>query len=551
MVTSMVTQVTFKGGKMRRLWILLTIPLILGCIGGEGGIFGSEEEIDFAGCVPEVPDGLVVTSFQPDLAEIFSDEGVTLTLELGNLGESKATGIEAEILNSGVLKPKAGETIIQTVSDMDVQAVDMPPVSDQADWELVTDGIGTAGSEIEAPAASVSFDYVSFGNAMVKFLPRDEWRQMRQDGETVEVPQTCSNGPLAVSVEPLKAPITEDSGEFTTRVILKNIGSGKAKTGELDMLGTITLDLPTGLTTGSVCDFADDGNGNLVATGKKLNRDGELTLTCKLALDEDAVSIVREADYEVKADVEYRYVVDSSTSVTVTEGVTSLSTAIVSPTDGADWNYDTTMTVEVNPIRNGESICNAADLDKDDFEATIKNDMTSTIVLNIDSIVKANCDTKLGIVLDWPASADTKLFPDDAVLALELDYNGKKASVLVEGVDVNPMELDLESKTVTEPWVSTATLTMAVEPKYDGTIVSDTTKDQYSAKMYNATNDEFKYDLTINSLTWDGTDEEADIVIAHPGAGATEWPYYVILTLGYEDETIAVSSGDIQVTTLP
>lgn len=415
---------------MRRLWILLAIPLILGCIGG------GDADIEFAGCVPDGIEGVILTGFEPDLAQIYSDEDVTLTLEFENLGGSKATGIEAEIMNYAGLELSAGETVVQRISDMEVPEEGMPEVTEEADWTLEPAGSGSAGTETVSIAAALTYGYTSTGDATVKFIPTAEWRNMRQDGETVETAQSCSDGPLAVSVEPLRAPITEDSGEFTTRVVIANIGGGKVSTGAIDQLGDITLTLPAGFEVGSACDFTETVDATLVASGESLNRNGELVLTCKLMLDTDAVQIIREAEYEVKAVVEYDYIIDTTTSVSITQEASTLSMKLESPTGPTTWYTDKALAVKFEPVLGGTEICD--DLEAEDFSVTIKNDLVKT--QDVGTVTKIDCtDGVLELSIGYPAGADSKLTKagELSVLTVDLSHEGKKASMAVDEIQVS------------------------------------------------------------------------------------------------------------------
>jgi len=425
---------------MRRLWIILAIPLILGCIGA------GDDEIDFEGCVPDITNGLVISNLESDLQTIFSDDEVTLTVELENLGSSEATGIEAELLNFAGLELVAGESLILRIPDMAVPEEDMPLVADDAAWVLSPEGFGGAGTKDLELVSSISYGYTSKGNAMVRFIPESEWRKMRQEGEEVQIDRTCTNGPLAVSVEPLRFPVTEKTGEFTTRIVIKNIGGGKVNTRGIDALGTITLTLPAGLTKGSVCDFSGTGK-ELTTSGRSLNRNGELIMTCKLMLDSE-VQTIREELHEVAVEVDYTYVVDTATSVTVSQEASVIAIEPLGVTT-SQFDYDVinvsedkddtiplgyeNITLTINPRYNGRSI---TDANMTKYAVTIKNDMINSEALKTLNVTWDPLAKEVNVTVTVPKPKSTKIYVKNTTITLQLDYSRKKASAIFENIQV-------------------------------------------------------------------------------------------------------------------
>ena len=79
---------------------VIGLMVAAGCIGGE-----TEETLttNVQSCVPEVIDGLVITRFLPDHIEQRSLDTFFLGLNMENLGDSRASNIEAELSNVGSL----------------------------------------------------------------------------------------------------------------------------------------------------------------------------------------------------------------------------------------------------------------------------------------------------------------------------------------------------------------------------------------------------------------------------------------------------------------
>jgi len=329
---------------------------------------------------------------------------------------------------------------------MAVPEEDMPLVADDAAWVLSPEGFGGAGTKDLELVSSISYGYTSKGNAMVRFIPESEWRKMRQEGEEVQIDRTCTNGPLAVSVEPLRFPVTEKTGEFTTRIVIKNIGGGKVNTRGIDALGTITLTLPAGLTKGSVCDFSGTGK-ELTTSGRSLNRNGELIMTCKLMLDSE-VQTIREELHEVAVEVDYTYVVDTATSVTVSQEASVIAIEPLGVTT-SQFDYDVinvsedkddtiplgyeNITLTINPRYNGRSI---TDANMTKYAVTIKNDMINSEALKTLNVTWDPLAKEVNVTVTVPKPKSTKIYVKNTTITLQLDYSRKKASAIFENIQV-------------------------------------------------------------------------------------------------------------------
>lgn len=427
---------------MSKLWLVLAIPLVLGCV-SEGG---DMEDTVVGQCFPEITSGLEIINFYPDLYEVYSEEsGITLTMEVENIGSSEATKIEAELFNLGGFDP---DKTIARLSDMEVPEDDMPPVTDEADWSLTAPSFGTAASKEVSIGGSLYYDYISRGQASAVFIPSGEWRKMREEGDTwVDVEQDCSNGPVVVSVEPLRQPVSDKNGvattEFTTRFVIANIGGGKVKSEEhgLDYIDNLIVTLPEYLEVGSVCDLEKtddyDADTKRTLTNKdpiKLTQGMDKTLSCKLRLTSEA-PLVRQATHKIEAAADYRYMLERTAALYVTEEAHSLTIKVED--DGATgdtktWSKGSTYTIEVDPRYDGAALDTAET--EDGWTATIKND--DTVALAVTCTVSDSGEL-VKLVCTCPSGVDNRYLSKDITLTAKLAHEGKHATARVEEITLS------------------------------------------------------------------------------------------------------------------
>lgn len=414
---------------MNKTWLILIVPLVLGCISG-----GGDEDTTLVGqCFPELTTGLEINNFYPDLYDVYAGEGdITLTLEVENIGSSEATRVEAELFNLGGFIP---DKTIARISDIEVPEEGMPPVTDEATWDMTAPEFGTATAKDISVGGVLYYDYTSRGQASAVFVPTEEWRKMRETGATsVDVEQDCSNGPVVVSVEPLRQPVT-DTREFTTRIVVANIGSGKVKseTNGLDTVDRVTVQLPAYLEVGSVCDLTGSGAGALLtADNIKLVKGNQKVLTCKLAMTAGAPT-VRQAKYKIDATADYRYSVERSAAFRVTEEVHTLTIGATDTDANQEWTADgaDTYTFELDPKYDGDSIAPLAAA----WTWSIKNDVT---VADTSITCTPTGSDPVAVSCTAPALLDSKYKDADnlVTLTVKLEHEGKHATALIDGIEI-------------------------------------------------------------------------------------------------------------------
>lgn len=440
-----------------KYWSLMMILLVFGCAGG-----GGEEEVTYEHCSPSVSSGLEIANFYPELAEVLTtDEDITFTLETQNFGDSKATNIKAEIFNYGGFAPEETE---QTIGDIESYTPDAAFV-EQANWVLdPPKDIGTGEPRTYEIKAKLSFDYASSGEVDLVYIPDQEWRIRRQEGNTaIEDNQQCSGGPVAVSVEP-RNPVIASPGsdsEFTFRVIVSNLGEGRvwSSTEGLDKIDRIEVSLPEGgeIVEGSSCqDFtyenAADKTKMITKKKVKLSMGESKILSCKLKLSD---APVREATYPIRAKAFYRYVIESSTEITVSPSLHSLDfttgkdvltqkpaagdVAAVTTPKATKWNWKTEyLNVTIKPTYDGSwddaynasTVWTAEVTNKDVGESydlkvaeAAYNETSDTFTLQLDRIAPAADEA----YRDKLFGADPK-----AKIKVKLTFKGLQASKTIE-----------------------------------------------------------------------------------------------------------------------
>ena len=439
---------------MKKAFALLLIPLVLGCITG-----GGDEETTMVGqCLPTVQDGLVINEFYPELREVYSGETISFTMDIQNLGASEASKIEAEVYNLGGFTTGTGTEIVARIPDLEASSPDMPAIVDQIIWsKMLAPAIGQTGAKDIKIGGSLSFDYSSSGQAYVVYIPKDEWRRMRQEGTTaVDMEQDCSNGPVGISIEPMRQPTTGTT-EFTVRVVVSNLGTGKVKSeaSGMDYIDAVYLTLDSNLETGSACDFT--GTGEMPSGAIKLVKGQEKVLSCKVMVKDDKI---RQEKYKITARADYRYIDESVGTVSVTEEEHTLALSTKSDyntigykiTDDADCTAtefdvttktdcgDETLTIRVYPVYDGAWSDDFTTATK--WSATIKNDDTKAIALAVDGTpTKETVGGKdyVELVLK-PAEDGGSAIEDAATVTVTLSHGGTRSSTLVEDVPTDDGE---------------------------------------------------------------------------------------------------------------
>ncbi|MFH1786759.1 MAG: hypothetical protein ABH829_03875 [archaeon] len=477
---------------MKRLLLLLPL-LVLGCVGGTSG-GGTIQR-----CEPEVMDGVLINAFSAGIPSAYIGEGITFTMEVENFGSSPASSIAAELTSLGGLD-RGTEELVQTISDLDAY-VEGAPAPDIADWVLYAPSdIGTLQKKTATVRGRLSYDFVSTGQADVIYMPSDEWRQRQKTGDVgLDSNMECSNGPIAVTVLPLN-PLRTDpgaSGTVTLRVLVSNDGTGIVKNaaGQIDVVDSVTIDLPDDLHRTSDCDFTGPRtNGAILSAHNFRLIGGEKYFSCRLELSN---APLRESRYPITAILNYRYELEQTTNLDILSEATYVSldtqgdhvdnllgyiqdgfdysvlvwdaatstllpmSSTANPWVIGDANRDPSgnyLVLTVDAAYSGSSNasffeCTAGNCANSPWSATIRNDDSKTYKLVVNKVEEAagttggmNADDvgPFRVYLDFPVDAFGKvpastdmIYAKPDKLTMQVSYKGQSASRTVDGIEVD------------------------------------------------------------------------------------------------------------------
>jgi hypothetical protein len=288
--------------------------------------------------------GVIIESFAPEFAEVYSGETVVFNLKVRNSGSIKAEGGFAEMLGldqtwlpgtdeegkyrNEELFPNENECEYKT------RGITLLP-ADQATGIQGADHICTwnyiapvvpAGLYTDArPRVRFFYNYKSHAVKTLTLVPRDELRNLQQQGKSLPSESTSkSKSPIDIDIavsSPLRVSgVSNEKIQFPVVIDVKNVGDGTVCTdaysckvssqgGPSWNMLQISIDLPDGVTF-RTCGDPGSSTKNMDVY---LNRGSSQTYTCLLEADQPN-AIVQKT---IRIDAEYGYFVDKTTSVKV------------------------------------------------------------------------------------------------------------------------------------------------------------------------------------------------------------------------------------------
>ncbi|MFH1364870.1 MAG: hypothetical protein ABIH52_04435 [Candidatus Aenigmatarchaeota archaeon] len=313
-----------KSKKSNKRMFLFLLPVLLtvfvsGCTQG-GGTGGN---------------GVVINAFAPDFPQLHSNEKVSLQLEVQNMGDMKATNVEAELTG---INPNEWGTFDENPTLGDLIAADRESGVQGATrnyyWnELRAPDLVKGTQFTYTPQARVSYDYTTIAQKPITIVDQDELRRIMQQGQTLPSKSTTySAGPMVVEIK---------TGNY-----VKSSGSGSGQTYDIfpinihienaEFSSGKSIVQPQGFTSGffptdrtypvdvyieppSGTSFVSSGYGedctSFVPVDLFQGRD--IDITCELEVV-DPPNIKQEG--LITVELYYRYAVDASTSITVFGG---------------------------------------------------------------------------------------------------------------------------------------------------------------------------------------------------------------------------------------
>ncbi|MFH1786757.1 MAG: hypothetical protein ABH829_03865 [archaeon] len=227
---------------------ILALFLVLGCLTetSRGNL-----PVRPSDAVVEYGHGIKINYFQPDFEEIYSSEVFTISMDLLNVGNAKASQIGPRLSLPGGFSLQAGPR--GAPSDMDPPDVtnNFPGDAALVFWEvLAPSDISTREHEIRG---IVTYNYISEGRADFVMLTRQRlYEHRKQSTEPQGTSASSSAGPVSVEIVVPQSQIVvskDETGSYSERIVpitinIKDVGTGVVKaidkgTGCHDELGCI------------------------------------------------------------------------------------------------------------------------------------------------------------------------------------------------------------------------------------------------------------------------------------------------------------------------
>ncbi len=275
-----------------------------------------------AGCtgtrVTSGTQGVVITSFSPDVTTTETSAPVTFTLVIENKGEWKATNVIAQLFG---LSPDWNQ---QTVKFPKLStSLDGTDVSAGIPGQIETDDVSVTPTASKATDTTydanvrVAYTYATVSESLLRVAKTDYVKSITPPGGQPTqtfgiISSKYTGGPLTVNVKTRTTTIPPTTNTVTVTFEIQNVGGGRAFNVGGDIIGnpaSVELDKikwtvsSTGTTSvPTTC----SSSGKLVGAKSKV-------ITCTITLG----TFTNFVEIPVKLQIEYGYFVDSSTSVTV------------------------------------------------------------------------------------------------------------------------------------------------------------------------------------------------------------------------------------------
>ena len=284
---------------------LATLVVLAGCIG-----IGQEEGIK-AGKAS----GLIIKSFGPDLAEVFSGDSVTFTALLENIGEDDATSVTVKLYGLGT--DWTITDAVQTIGDLSKadSSMDIPGGQDAVTWDTISPSNLKVNKNYEAKVR-VAYSYGTSGLGSIRVydkgylatLPPDEAQTIYRSSGLES--WLVTNGPVDIDVAGAARPYiveTDKALTATFTLLLGNEGQGypyKTSVGDRK----VTID-------SIKVNDVDCDNWADIAKDPTIPRTGQKSVSCKFTIAANTVVDFKTVPIEVE--LSYKYYLDASGTVKV------------------------------------------------------------------------------------------------------------------------------------------------------------------------------------------------------------------------------------------
>ncbi|MBI2084943.1 MAG: hypothetical protein HYT71_00335 [Candidatus Aenigmarchaeota archaeon] len=304
--------------KLALFGIILAV-IVSGCTGtGDSGNTGTGGSV-------------IIKSFSADETNLQGNDRTTLSTEIINTGDSKATAVKIQLLDldTACAQPSCDSTETQwglssgktsdVLTDLRINTPGEEAIAKQYNWRVQSPKLPANLPQTYDAKARVSFGYSTTAIKQIKIVTLSEYQRLKTNGQTLPVTTAQpSNGPLKIDVrvaEPVR--IEEGSTTFLLVIEVTNLIGGTTFLADNPNdvskwnLANLKLTLPSGLAmaeTSGDCAAITSSVTIELSKGKSYKTQCEVKTTTNIPVSVDKT-------VNVKAD--YGYFVESKLSVPI------------------------------------------------------------------------------------------------------------------------------------------------------------------------------------------------------------------------------------------
>ncbi|MBI1971963.1 MAG: hypothetical protein HYS53_01540 [Candidatus Aenigmarchaeota archaeon] len=290
---------------------------------------------------------VVIKSFSADETVLQGNDRASLSAEIVNTGDSKATSVKIQLLDLDTVcaQPGSGCDATETqwgittgkksdtISDLRINTPGEEAIPRQYNWRVQAPKLPANLKQSYQATARVSFGYSTTAIKQIKLVALSEYQRLKAQGQTLPVTTSQpSNGPLKIDVrvsEPVR--IEDTATTFMMVIEVTNLANGNTFLGddpnavEQWNKANLKITLPTGL---AMVDQTGDCAAITNSLTAELSKGKTYKIACEVKTTSTTVAVSVDKTVSVKAD--YGYFAD--TKLTQAMEVTGKSSyAVVAP----------------------------------------------------------------------------------------------------------------------------------------------------------------------------------------------------------------------------
>ncbi len=308
---------------MRILWVIPVMILAAGCINQPGSVTIDKDN------------GITITNFSADPYEVSYDDLIFITMDIENVGGTKATEVEARLYGVEEIFRHTNGNIIHSVPEKNFGDMNAPNELDNVPGEsktwtytLLPPQIPEGVTTTFTVTGRTTFKYHTTGTITIPAYSKTLYNAKLKQDEEVETVTNVDNtyAPIQISLKKGTSPVLVDDTKNGTQeaiyiIQFQNVGNGYPVTEDVigRMYGKITV-------SGLGVNFADclgATSGNEVSINEtnidlvKLRSDGNVPVGCSISIDREKWSSTASGSILFNVDMNYKYYVDEDVNIKV------------------------------------------------------------------------------------------------------------------------------------------------------------------------------------------------------------------------------------------